>query len=71
VSSRTARAIEKPCLEENKNQKKKKKKKSKTNKKPNMDKWEREIGQQLRTLGALAKDLGLVPSTYTMAHNHL
>jgi hypothetical protein len=29
------------------------------------------MGQQLRTLAALAEDLVLFPSTYVVAHNHL
>jgi hypothetical protein len=31
----------------------------------------REMAQWLRALAALAKDLGLVPSTHRVAHNHL
>ena len=31
----------------------------------------REMAQQLRALAALAEDLGSVPSTHTVVHNHL
>jgi hypothetical protein len=63
VSSRTARATEKLCLEKTKNKKEKKKKKAVY--------WAGEMGQRLRAPTALLESLSSNSSNHVVVHNNL
>jgi hypothetical protein len=63
VSSRTAKATEKPCLKNQKNQKQKPKR--------NQRLGTGEMAQQLRILVALPENPGSIPNIHMAAHNCL